>query len=231
MGSPKNLHATVVERWGTGIVSGEIAPGTVISTQMAAEQFGVSRGVIREAVRVLESKGLVNSRQRVGVTVQSPQHWDPYDARVLGWRLAGPQRKSLLTSLSQLRAAVEPNAARLAAGNATGEQCGRLAEAYVGMVATARNAQADDYLRHDMAFHRVVLEASGNEFFAGLGGVVDAVLEGRTHHDLMPKTANTVALRLHGDLVAAVQASDSDAAYRAALDIVEESERAVRTSA
>ncbi|MCQ9367903.1 FCD domain-containing protein [Brevibacterium sp. 50QC2O2] len=224
----RDLHTSVVEQWGQEIVSGERPVGAIVSTDAVAAQFGVSRGVIREVVRVLESMGLVASRQRVGITVQPQESWSPYNPDVLRWRLAGPQRAQLLGTLAELRAAVEPSAARRAAERASGEQCAALAAAYVGMVATARDARTEDYLRHDMDFHRVLLQASGNEFFAGLTGVVDALLAGRTHHDLMPQIANANALRWHGDIVAAVQSGDGQSAFRAALAIVEESDSAVQ---
>ncbi|GAT71882.1 GntR family transcriptional regulator [Microbacterium sp. HM58-2] len=217
------LHDAIVERWGAEIGSGRRAPGSRIVMEQAVAEFAASRSAIREAVRVLESLGMVESRQRVGITVQPPESWSPYDPRVLRWRLEGPDRLALLQSLSELRGAVEPVAARLAATRATPEQCGALAAAVIGMSSTARAANAEEYLAHDIDFHTVLLQASGNVMLASLGSIVVAVLEGRTHHSLMPAVADAEALRLHSEVAAAVQGRDEAAAEKAMRAIVAES--------
>ncbi|GAA1997097.1 FadR/GntR family transcriptional regulator [Microbacterium ulmi] len=217
------LHDAIVERWGADIASGRRPAGSRIITDQAVVEFSASRSAIREAVRVLESLGMVESRQRVGITVLPVESWSPYDPRILRWRLDGPDRAELLRSLSELRAAVEPAAARLAAERATPAQCGALAAAVIGMASTSRAADADEYLAHDIAFHTVLLEASGNVMLASLGTIVVAVLEGRTHHALMPAVADAEALRLHGLVAAAVQSGDGSAAEEAMRAIVAES--------
>ncbi len=129
----QQLHDSVVQRWGWDIVSGALPPGTRIIADDAATQLGVSRTVIREAVRVLDSMGLITVRRRVGITVLPPEKWNPFDLNIIRWRLAGPDRLRHLQSLSELRSAIEPLAARLAADNATPEQCGALTAAVIGM--------------------------------------------------------------------------------------------------
>ncbi|REJ03901.1 FadR family transcriptional regulator [Microbacterium bovistercoris] len=225
------LHDEIVERWGSEIGSGRRPADSRIVMEDAIEEFGASRSAIREAVRVLESVGMVQSRQRVGITVTPVEQWSPYDSRVLRWRLEGPDRVALLRSLSELRSAVEPLAARLAAERATPEQCGALTAALVGMASTARAASDDEYLAHDVDFHSVLLEASGNVMLTGLRTIVTSVLEGRTHHAMMPTTANAEALRLHGEVVAAVQAGDGDLAERSMRAIVTESTAAISAMA
>src|SRR6478672_12374945 len=159
---PRQLHDSVVQRWGWDIVSGALPPGSRIVAEDAAEQLGVSRTVVREAVRVLESMGLITVRRRVGITVLSPDHWNPFDPNIIRWRLAGPDRLDHLQYLSELRSAIEPLAARLAATRATPGHCGALTAAVIGMSTTARSANAESYLSHDSEFHRTLLLASGN---------------------------------------------------------------------
>lgn len=223
----QQLHDSVVQRWGWDIVSGALPPGTRISADTAATQLGVSRTVIREAVRVLESMGLLAVRRRVGITVQPAEAWDSYDLSVIRWRLAGPDRVQHLRDLGLLRAAIEPLAARLAALNATGDDCGALTAAVIGMSATARTADTADYLAHDSAFHRTLLRASGNPMLTGLSEVVVEVLAGRTRHALMPSTADSEAVRLHGVVASCIQAGDPDGAEAAMREIVLESTTAV----
>lgn len=118
-----------------------------------------------------------------------------------------------------LRSAIEPVAAGLAARNATAEQCAALTECALGMVATSRGQQLEGYLRHDIAFHRVVLDASGNEMFARLGDVVAEVLAGRTHHQVMFEDPDPAAVTLHVRLAEAVREGDAEGAERLTKEI------------
>lgn len=211
-GAGQGLHARVLESLGPAITAGEYPPGTILRTDELEERFEVSRTVIREAIRVLESMHLVASRRRVGVTVRPAEEWNVYDPRVIGWRLDGPDRPRQLRSLTVLRSAVEPAAAGLAARYATPGQCAELTEHAMGMVATSRGQQLDAYLVHDVAFHRVVLTASGNEMFARLGDVVAAVLTGRTHHHVMFTDPDPAAVTLHVQVAEAVRTGDADRA-------------------
>ncbi len=221
------LHDSVVQRWGWDIVSGALPAGTRIVADDAAAQLGVSRTVVREAVRVLESMGLLTVRRRVGITVLPPQDWHPFDPNIIRWRLAGPDRLAQLQALSELRTAIEPLAARLAATHASPEQCGALTAAVIGMSSTARSANAVDHLSQECNFHRTMLVASGNPMLAGLADVVVEVLSGRTRHSSMPAVAEPEAIRLHGVVASSIQAGDGAAAEDAMRDIVVESAAAI----
>ncbi|MCZ9345273.1 FCD domain-containing protein, partial [Streptomyces sp. TRM76130] len=183
-----------------------------LRTDELAQRFDVSRSVMREAVRVLESMHLVESRRRVGVTVLPEREWNVYDPQVIRWRLAGADRPRQLRSLTVLRSAVEPVAARLAARNATTGQCAELTECALGMVANSSGHRLEQYLFHDVAFHRVILDASGNEMFARLGDVVAEVLTGRTHHAVMFEDPDPAAVTLHVRLAEAVRERDAERA-------------------
>ncbi|MEV4941741.1 FadR/GntR family transcriptional regulator [Streptomyces zaomyceticus] len=205
----QGLHSQVLATLGLAITAGEYPPGTVLRTDELAQRFDVSRTVVREVVRVLESMHLVESRRRVGVTVLPTPSWNVYDPQVIRWRLAGADRPRQLRSLTVLRSAVEPVAAGLAAVNATPEQCRELTEQALGMVATSRGRRLEEYLVHDIAFHRVVLNASGNEMFARLGDVVAEVLTGRTHHHVMFEDPDPAAVTLHVQVAEAVRERDA----------------------
>ncbi|MEV6588585.1 FadR/GntR family transcriptional regulator [Streptomyces acidicola] len=208
----RGLHGRVLDTLGPEITAGEYPPGSVLRTDELAQRFEVSRSVMREAVRVLESMHLVESRRRVGVTVRPAAEWNVYDPQVIRWRLAGADRPRQLRSLTMLRSAIEPVAAGLAARNATAEQCAELTECAIGMVANSRGHRLEEYLVHDMAFHRVILNASGNEMFARLGDVVAEVLAGRTHHEVMFEDPDPEAVTLHVHLAEAVREGDADRA-------------------
>ncbi|MCX4397666.1 MULTISPECIES: FadR/GntR family transcriptional regulator [unclassified Streptomyces] len=213
------LHTHVLDTLGLEIAAGAHPPGQVLRTDELAQRFDVSRTVVREVIRVLESMHLVESRRRVGVTVRPTEAWNVYDPQVIRWRLAGADRPRQLRSLTVLRSAIEPVAAGLAARNATPEQCAALTECALGMVATSRGQQLEGYLEHDIAFHRIVLNASGNEMFARLGDVVAEVLAGRTHHQVMFEDPDPAAVTLHVRLAEAVREGDAVAAERLTKEI------------
>ncbi|MFD3654705.1 FadR/GntR family transcriptional regulator [Streptomyces sp. 24-1644] len=215
----QGLHTHVLDTLGLEIAAGDFPPGSVLRTDELAQRFEVSRTVVREVVRVLESMHLVESRRRVGVTVRPTEAWNVYDPQVIRWRLAGSDRPRQLRSLTVLRSAIEPVAAGLAATNATAEQCAALTECALGMVATSRGQQLEGYLRHDVAFHRIVLNASGNEMFARLGDVVAEVLAGRTHHQVMFEDPDPAAVTLHVRLAEAVREGDAEGAERLTKEI------------
>ncbi len=206
------LHSRVLAELGPAIASGEYPPGTVLRIDELERHHGVSRTVVREAVRVLEAMHLVESRRRVGVRVRPAREWNVFDPAVIRWRLAGADRPRQLRSLTMLRTAVEPVAAGLAARAATPEQCRRLTVLGAEMAAAARAADLAEYLVHDIAFHRVVLDASGNEMFARLGDVVAEVLTGRTEHHVMFSAPDPEAVTLHIRVAEAVRARDAEGA-------------------
>ncbi|MFC9863791.1 MULTISPECIES: FadR/GntR family transcriptional regulator [unclassified Streptomyces] len=215
----QGLHTHVLETLGLEIASGQCPPGRVLRSDELVQRFDVSRTVVREVVRVLESMHLVESRRRVGVTVQPAEAWNVYDPQVIRWRLAGSDRPRQLRSLTVLRSAIEPVAARLAARHATPQQCAQLTERALGMVATSRGQQLEGYLEHDTAFHRIILNASGNEMFARLGDVVAEVLAGRTHHQVMFEDPDPAAVTLHVRLAEAVRERDEEGAERLTKEI------------
>ncbi|MET9085431.1 FadR/GntR family transcriptional regulator [Streptomyces sp. NPDC004237] len=215
----RGLHGRVLDTLGPAITAGEYPPGSVLRTDELAQHFQVSRSVMREAVRVLESMHLVESRRRVGVTVRLKAEWNVYDPQVIRWRLAGADRPHQLRSLTVLRSAIEPVAAGLSARHATPEQCAELTECALGMVANSRGHRLEAYLVHDMAFHRVILAASGNEMFARLADVVAEVLAGRTHHEVMFEDPDPAAVTLHVQVAEAVREGDATRAEQLTREI------------
>ena len=224
------LHDNVLTALGAEIVGGALPSGGVINLEGVGTQYGVSRSVAREAVRVLESMGLVASRRRVGITIQPVHRWNVFDPRVIRWRLESGDRMAQLDSLSELRRGFEPAAAALAARRADPRQCRVMAAAVSDMVIHGRSGDLEAYLLADKMFHQTLLESSGNEMFRALNGVVAEVLAGRTHRGMMPETPDPVAIALHDEVARAVRLRDESAAERAMRTIIDEA-RAATSSA
>lgn len=219
-----NLHERVLAELGRSIVSGERPAGSVLRIEELEREFAVSRSVMREVVRVLASMNLVTSRRSVGVTVCERAKWNPFGPEIIRWRLSGPDRVHQLRSLGELRAGIEPIAAQLAAARATPDDCGELTRAVIGMSVAVKSGDLDEFLRHDIHFHRTLMLASGNEMFAGLATVVAEVLHGRAEHHLMPQPPERSAVDLHVEVATAVQSGDPSAARRAMEDILADTE-------
>jgi len=215
------LHGRLVESLGLSICGGELAPATVLFIDDLMTTHSVSRSVVREALRVLSSMGLVASRRRVGTLVLERSAWNVYDPLVIRWRLATGGRLVQLRSITELRTAVEPQAARLAAERAKPLEASELVTLAGQLWAAGQDGRMDDFLRLDVQFHKRVLAASGNEMFEHLHKQVAEVLAGRHAYGLMPHHPHVDALQLHSDVAASIQRGDGDRAHAAMVAIMD----------
>ena len=202
---PGSLHSRVLNDLGRLIVSGELASGSTMLAEQVEKQHSVSRSVVRECMRVLQSLGMVESVKRVGIRVLPMSAWNLYDPLVIRWRLAETTNGAQLRSLTELRTAVEPRAAELAAIHAPDAVTRELLALAAHMRSVGRQGDLALFLQLDIQFHSIVLAASGNEMFAKLDGVVAEVLTGRTDQGLMPQRPHEEALQWHVDVADAIQ--------------------------
>ena len=162
-GIVRNLHTQVADRIGSSIIRGEIRPGDALPSEIRiCEMLGVSRPVVREAIRILTGKGLVESRAKSGARVRRPEAWSHLDPDVLRWRLATTDVDTYLQKLFDLRNAVEPAAAALAAAAASPDDLVLITQAVEAMEAAADN---DAFVEADIAFHKSIYMATRNEMF------------------------------------------------------------------
>ncbi|MGN7248761.1 FadR/GntR family transcriptional regulator [Janibacter anophelis] len=221
------LHHSVLTRIGADLTSGRLSAGDVFSMEQIEARYGVSRTVVREVIKVLESIGVATSRRRVGVTIQPESAWESLSPVIIHWRLEGPQRLAQLREVSELRRGVEPQAAWLAAQRATPEQIERLRTAAAGMAQTGPEGELRAYLEHDIVFHRTLLEASGNALLAGFAPFVAEALTGRTDHDLMPDIPEQGAIDWHVEVAAAIADGHPELAEETTRRIVTEAQAAM----
>ena len=217
-----NSHEGVLNVVGRQIVEGQRQPGAVVTLEQLQTEFSVSRTVVRETMRVLESMSLVESRRRVGLIVRPRDQWNVFDPRIVRWRLAGSERDSQLRWLTELRVAVEPWAATQAANHAGAMEGARLRQIASDMRKLGEAGRLDEFLVADIEFHTTLMRAGGNEMFGALSTVVAEVLSGRTNLGLMPHHPTVVALDLHEAVADAVAAGDAERAQTGMSELLSE---------
>ncbi|MGW0086965.1 FadR/GntR family transcriptional regulator [Streptomyces sp. NPDC003393] len=205
--SGRGVHGQVVHKLGARIVGGEFAEGEILDIGALGSELDVSLTVMREALKVLAGKGLTDARQKRGTYVRERVHWNLLDADVIRWRMETGDGAHLLRDLADVRSIVEPAAAHRAALHRTDADLAALEAALDAMgraqVDSAAAAEAD------VAFHRALLAATGNEMLRRM----DILLEpGLRERDRMVHT--------HGD------ADDPVPSHRAVLDAVRDQDPA-----
>src|SRR3954452_6061973 len=209
---PARLGAVVLEELAHQIIGGALPEGGVLPTEPTlCEQFGFSRTVIREGLKLLEERGLVRVEQGRGTTVQPRDAWNLLDPVVLQIALAYDYDRSLLDNLMTVRTVVEREMARAAAERLT-------AEGIRGLAANIAHMEAayDDYptfRRYDLSFHAIVMKASGNE--VGLA-IVRTIHTHGGSTDLLSSAASRTELQRtaseHRAIYEALAARDGDLA-------------------
>ena len=171
----EGLHGRIVHSIGRRIVTGSIRPGEQLPTPAGVR---ASRGVVREAVKVLAAKGLVVSRPRTGTRVRPREAWNLLDPDVLAWRQEGVPPASFLGKLTEARLIIEPGAAELAALRAGPAQLASLEAALRDMKSALALSPPDHeaYNEADIRFHRAIVRACDNEVIEEIGAMVNTTL-------------------------------------------------------
>src|SRR5919198_654581 len=216
----RGLHGAVVHDIGVRILRGELEPGAMLPDNGFAEEAAVSRTVVREAVKVLAAKGLVESRPKTGTRVRPRRDWNLLDPDVLAWQIEAGPDSAFLGQALELRRMIEPSAARLAAERATEEQIAALYEAYEEMAAAGDDLDA--FMEPDLRFHSLLLEACGNELLEHMGEILTAVLRTIFAYSSSSSRSYPRAARRHRAIVKAIEARDPDDAEGAVLRLIDE---------
>lgn len=221
-GSPRSAstYSQVVDQIGAAICSGALKPGSVMTVDDVEAATGASRSVIRESTRVLAAQGLIRARQRVGLEVLPETEWNVFDPQVIRWRLDGPHREAQVRALLELRLAFEPEAARLAARNATPELAGRIMSAAGAVWSSGLEGEQASFLEEDTIFHRLILEASGNPMFGKLASVTHEALRQRALHQLHEAPIDLRDAQLHVDLAGHILRKNDQGAWECAREIL-----------
>lgn len=212
----RTSHAHVVDQIGRAIISGELAIGDTLPGDAELEaRFQVSRTVLREAMKTLSAKGLIVPKARIGTKVTDRSRWNLLDADILAWHLENGVNEPFLTHLSEIRLAIEPMAASLAATKATAEDVARLRQ--LGEEMGLPDHTAETLAVADLKFHLAIAEASKNPFMLSVSTLIEAALV--TVFKLSSPAANpeqiAAGAKSHLKIVDAIEQHDAEAARKA----------------
>jgi DNA-binding FadR family transcriptional regulator len=209
----RGVHGQTVEVIAQRVLSGRLPEGSTLDIAALQAEFDVSLTVVREALKVLAAKGLVDARPKRGTFVRPRADWSLLDADVLRWQFAGQARPSLFEDLHELRTIVEPGAASLAAQRATESDLAMLDAALAEMAAADADVAAA--VSADLAFHRALLAAAHNELLLRMEIVIETGLAERDRmvHGALASSDDPVPS--HRAVVAAIRRQDAEEAAQA----------------
>ncbi|SIQ58835.1 transcriptional regulator, GntR family [Rhizobium sp. RU35A] len=221
-----NLHEILVRRLGHMIVSGVFGAGEVLPpADELCQRFDVTRSVLREGLKVLSGKGMIEARQKTGTRVRPRADWNHLDPDLLLWRFASPKIDDVV-ALFELRRAIEPEAAALCARRATAEQIATLREIMQRMEEAASDNAA--FALPDLQFHLAILRFTGNDLIGSLSGMIEVALliSFRLSDEITGDQRH--AIPLHRALLDAISTRDEPRARAATLTLLDGAESDVR---
>ena len=213
-GPGRRLHGAIAHKLGTAILSGQYAPGDTLSGEVAfAEELDVSRSAYREAIQVLTAKGLVESRPKAGTRVLPRNRWNLLDPEVLAWAFAGEPDIQFVRDLFELRAIVEPAAAKLAARRRDKNDLRLMKDALASM---RRHTLATEAGRAaDRDFHNAILNATRNDALQVLSASIGAAVNWTTQFKQRARALPRNPIPDHVRVFDAIAAGDATAAAEA----------------
>lgn len=210
-----NLRDVVADKLALRILKGVYPEGGSLPPEAALlEEFDISRTCLREALQVISSKGLIVSRPKRGTMVRPSLDWNFLDADMLGWRQQVVARGPFLKELIEVRGIVEPEAAALAAVNASEAAIGDMRKAMAEMGAD-KGVRTDAAIEADVRLHRLILSASGNALLSGLGACIEEALRASIAITSQPHLESPLALAEHEAVVQAIADRKPEAARKA----------------
>ena len=215
-----NFHKNSLDLLGHAILSGRYGVGASLPPEpILCEELGVSRTVVREAIKSLVAKGLLSTGPKVGTRVMPDAHWNWFDPDVVAWQARCGLTPEFLKDLQELRRVVEPAAVRLAAERATPEDIVHIEAAYAGMKQAVE--EGGDYVTHDLRFHEGLLQASHNRMLVQMSKALNALLRTSFEISTRIKDGPRNSLPLHRAVLNAVIAREPAKAERAIMVLIE----------
>ncbi|AXY00761.1 FadR/GntR family transcriptional regulator [Vibrio alfacsensis] len=214
-GSKRSLHVQVAREIARGILSGKLPQGSILPGEMAlCEQFGISRTALREAVKLLTSKGLLESRPKVGTRVINRAYWNFLDPQLIEWMDGLADTDQFCSQFLGLRRAIEPEACALAAIHATADQRIELSETFQQMVEISEADVFDQerWMTVDIRFHSLIFNATGNDFYLPFGNILTTMFINFIAHS---SEEGSTCIKEHRQIYDAIMAGNADKARQA----------------
>ena len=210
-GLTHSMADQVAREIGRRIVASAYQPGQLIEDENSlCERYQVSRSVVRDAVKILVGKGLLEVRRGIGTRVRNRQSWSLLDDDVLAWHLSAPARPEYLRQLIDIRVVIEPEAARWAAMHGEDKDIAEIMEAQERM--EQEKGSLEDFVVSDALFHRTVLRASGNEILRAMEGVIFSALLTSIRLTNSDARKNAESMPFHRNVAEAIVSRDPEAA-------------------
>ena len=222
----KRLYQWVEEAIGEAIVKGKLKPGEILPNESdLCERYHVSRGVIREATKILIKKGLVASRPKTGTRVLERSQWNLLDPEVLSWMVSSGQKGKILTAVTETRCIIESEAAKLAAKRGTASEINQINSAFEALVdslADKARYRYDRYLEKDLQFHMAILTAAHNELLTSIGTTMRDAISAARQMDRQELSVLRESLPLHKAVAAAISERSAADAHAASWKMFEQ---------
>lgn len=215
-----NLSQRMVQELGRTIICGEFVDDSLPTEAELCEKFGVSRSAVREAVKMLSAKGLITSKPRQGIRIQPEDQWNIFDPDLLRWVLESKPSLHVLKEFLQVRIAIEPEAAALAARYADESKLAAIEKALEGMRQAEGNSTED--LEADIAFHVSILYASNNRFYIRLRDFISTALRVSISHTNPIKGNHEGVVEDHSKVFNAIKNRNPERARQAMLALIDE---------
>lgn len=221
MATPRHgVYGQIVEELGSSIVSGQFAPGSILPTEgVYSARLQVSRTSLREAIKMLSGKGLVESRPKTGTRVRQRSEWNMLDPDVTAWAFRNGPDRDYARAFFEFRQIFEPAAARLAAGRRGGGDLECMRDGLDGMAAAGSR---DEWIGPDLSFHRAILVATGNELLISLGHLLVPALTRSFAIVNVDADRRKASVPQHRAVYTAIRRQDPPAAEAAMVKLLDE---------
>ncbi|MDC4541820.1 FadR family transcriptional regulator [Acinetobacter baumannii] len=211
----KSQHALIVQQLGLKIVSGEISENEKLPSEVdLCEEYKVSRPVFREAIRVLNAKGLTYSRPKIGTVVRPKEEWHLLDPDVLFWLIQTTPEHEFFKTLSTVRRVLEPELAYIAASTANEEDIKRIKQAYEGM---EKATTVEEFIEPDIQFHLAIAKATHNDLLAYMSKMLVLPLQQSIQVTSLRPNLQGHSLPRHKAILTAIENKDPLSARHASL--------------
>ncbi|EHU1702014.1 FadR family transcriptional regulator [Acinetobacter baumannii] len=211
----KSQHALIVQQLGLKIVSGEISENEKLPSEVnLCEEYKVSRPVFREAIRVLNAKGLTYSRPKIGTVVRPKEEWHLLDPDVLFWLIQTTPEHEFFKTLSTVRRVLEPELAYIAASTANEEDIERIKQAYEGM---EKATTVEEFIEPDIQFHLAIAKATHNDLLAYMSKMLVLPLQQSIQVTSLRPNLQGHSLPRHKAILTAIENKDPLSARHASL--------------